>query len=64
MVREIPSVGALSPEVRRVVEALKENVEDLRGTRGNSVKIKQLSNTASNDDIINKINELITHIQG
>lgn len=62
--RAIPSLGGISPEVKKVLDPIKENVEELRAMRGNSIKIEQLQETASNADIINKINELLTLIQG
>lgn len=62
--RQIPSLGAIPPEIKKVLEPIKENIEELRATRGNSVKIEKLPETASNLDIINKINEILTLIQG
>lgn len=62
--RQIPSLGAIQPEIKKVLEPIKENIEELRATRGNSVKIEKLPETASNLDIINKINEILTLIQG
>lgn len=56
----IPSAPLDSP-VRQHLEALKENVERLRGVRG--VKIKPLASTATLADVINKINELIDQSQ-
>lgn len=60
--RGIPATGGLPSETRKVVDALKENVEELRSVT--SDKIKPLPSTATNADIINKINEILTRIQG
>lgn len=60
--RQIPSTGGLDPSVRKHIEAIKENLEELRGIRGD--KIEQLASTATNAEIISKINEVITKIQG
>jgi len=62
--RQIPSTGGIPAEIRKVVDALKENIEEVRGMRGNNIKIELLQSTATNADIINKINELLTHLQG
>ena len=60
--KQIPSTNGLQPEVRHVLDAVKENIEQLRGIRGE--KINTLTNGASQLDIIQKINDLINRIQG
>ena len=61
--RQIPSTGAVSKEVRPHIEALKENIEELRGIRGE--KIKPLDpGTATLSDVASKVNELLTVFQG
>jgi len=60
--KQIPSLGGVEPVVRRPLEALKENIEELRGVR--STKIAPLSESATSSEIITKINELITRLQG
>jgi len=62
--RQIPATGAVPPEIRKVIDAVKENIEEVRAMRSNNIKITQLASTATNADIINKINELLTHLQG
>lgn len=62
--RQIPSTGAIPIESRKVIDALKENIEEIRGARGNNIKIALLPGTATTNDIITKINELIKHLQG
>jgi hypothetical protein len=58
----IPSIAGVPKESRPVIEALKENVEELRAMRGS--KIDTLQNTATTSDIISKINEIIARLQG
>jgi len=60
--RAIPSSGGIPPESRKVVDALKENIEDLRAMRGD--KIEALPSTATTAQIISKINEIIVRLQG
>ncbi len=60
--RQIPSLGGLPREIARIAEAIKQNIEELRGI--SSSKIQPLPETASNEDVINKINEIITRLQG
>lgn len=59
--RQIPSPSGCGKEEARVLDAVKENVEQLRGVRGG--KIQPLPATATTTDIINKINELISRLQ-
>jgi hypothetical protein len=61
-VKQIPATSGVPPPTRSVVEALKENVEEVRGLRG--TKIKALPSTATLADVITKINEVITRLQG
>lgn len=60
--KQIPSTAGIDPVVRRPLDAIKENIEELRGIRGS--KIEPLQSTATNSEIIAKINELITRLQG
>lgn len=50
------------PSQRDFLGRIKETVETVTGRRGN--RITELPSTASDGDIINKINELIRAIQG
>lgn len=44
------------------MDALKENVEDLRSMRG--LRITALPASATLADVISKVNEIITRLQG
>lgn len=46
----------------RVLDALKQNVEDITGQRGNG-KIEALASTATTADLIAKVNEIIARLQ-
>jgi len=48
-------------DTRMFLDAVKENIESLTGVRGG--KIKELPATATNADIIGKINELVGRLQ-
>ena len=60
--KQIPSPAGLDPEVRKPIEAIKENIEQLRGVRG--TKIDTLPSTATLAEVIAKTNEIITRLQG
>lgn len=62
MSAQIPSTAGIDQATRRVLDPLKENVEQLRGRRG--AKIEALSTTATNAEIIAKINAIIDRLQG
>lgn len=59
--RSIPQVPKPGEPRDRFDQALKENIEVITGQRVD--KIKQLPSTASTDEIIAKINELIARLQ-
>lgn len=59
--RAIPQVPKGQESRGRFDEALKENLEIIMGQRGN--KLKPLAETATNAEIIAKINELIALLQ-
>ena len=58
MKRAIPSPQANQIDINR---AVKENLEQIMGQR--LPEIKQLADTSTTADIINKINELIARLQ-
>lgn len=60
--RAIPSSGGIPIETRKSIDALKENMEDLRAMRGDKIAI--LATTATTGQIISKINEIIVRLQG
>lgn len=62
MSAQIPSTAGIDQATRRVLDPLKENVEQLRGRRG--AKIEALSDTATTAEIIAKINAIIDRLQG
>lgn len=56
----IPSVNFQDGELQRVLLALKENAELLNGTRIG--KITSLNSTATDSEVISKINEIIDRL--
>jgi hypothetical protein len=58
MKRAIPQPNANQLEINR---AVKENIEQITGQRGG--RIKPLSESASNAEIIAKINEIVDRLQ-
>jgi len=58
MKRAIPSPNANQQDINR---AVKENLEQIMGQR--LPEIKQLANTSTTTDIINKVNEIIARLQ-
>ena len=58
---QIPSTQGIDPVVRRVLDPIKENIEVLKGRRGD--KIQPLQPAATLADVINKLNELIAKLQ-
>lgn len=61
MSAQIPSTAGIDPVVKRVLDATKENIELIKGRRG--TKIASLSVSATNTEIVNKINEIIARLQ-
>lgn len=58
----IPATGGLPPEVARVLEPLKANVEIMTGARPGTDEIVPLPSTASLANVIYKVNEIISRI--
>lgn len=56
----IPAVNFSDAAVSQAISALKENVEIITGARGGEVS--SLGSTATNAEIISKINEIITKL--
>lgn len=62
MSAQIPSTAGIDKTIRRVLDPIKENVEQLRGRRAE--KIEALSDSATTADLIEKVNEIIARLQG
>lgn len=62
MKAQIPSTAGVDPTLKRILDPMKENIEQLRGRR--QTKIEPLSASATNSEIIAKINEVIERMQG
>lgn len=62
--RAIPQIpkGVLDPQLTRVLEALKENFEILSGQRGD--KVLPLPTGASLDEVVAKVNDLVSRSSG
>ncbi len=58
----IPSVALQDQSLNSVVNALKENIEIINGSRIGVGEIRTLDTAATTSDIINKINEIIRRL--
>lgn len=58
----IPSTGGLPGAVANVLRPIKENIELLTGVRGG--ELEQLPTTATLDDVIAKVNEIVARLNG
>lgn len=58
----IPNIAPQAANAYSVLQALRTNVEILTGTRGGA--IQPLPATASQDDVIRKVNEIIERLMG
>lgn len=58
----IPSTSNLPPEVARVLEPLKANVELITGSRPGSVSLPSLATDATLADVITKVNQILSRI--
>lgn len=61
MKRPIPQLPVGDEAMVRVLRALKENQEEMMGQRGG--RLTELESTATTDEIIDKINEIIRKLQ-
>jgi hypothetical protein len=58
----IPSTSNLPPEVARVLEPLKANVELITGSRPGSTSLTSLATDATLADVITKVNQILSRI--
>lgn len=58
----IPSVALQDQSLNTVVNALKENIEIMNGSRIGVGEIRTLDAAATTSDIINKVNEIIRRL--
>lgn len=58
----IPPINIPDRNLMTILGAMKENIEIITGSRPKVPAIAQLSSSASTNDIINKINEIITRL--
>lgn len=58
----IPSVALQDQALNTVVNALKENIEIINGSRLGIGEISTLATTATSADIISKVNEIIRRL--
>lgn len=58
----IPGVGALQPDVARVLEPIKQNLEIIMGARPGVSELTKLNSTASLADVISKVNEIVSRL--
>jgi hypothetical protein len=55
----IPVYSSADKTLTLAITAIKENIEIMNGSRPGTSQMNQLSTTASNTEIISKINEII-----
>lgn len=58
----IPSTANLPPEVARVVEPLKANVELITGSRPGFTSLASVASDATLADVITKVNQILSRI--
>ena len=58
----IPSTSNLPPEVARVLEPLKANVELITGSRPGSISLASLPSDTTLADVIIKVNQILSRI--
>jgi hypothetical protein len=58
----IPSVALQDQQLNTVVNAIKENIEILTGSRVGVGEIRTLGTSATNDEIVAKLNEVIKRL--
>lgn len=58
----IPMVQTPDRTLSLAIAAIKENIEIMNGSRGNIGAMSQLPATATNDEIIAKINEVVARL--
>jgi len=56
----IPAIRSEDPGLYRTLQALKDNVEQITGVRGQS--LTELASDASLSDVIAKVNSIITRL--
>lgn len=61
MSAQIPSTAGIDPAPKRVLDAMKENIELIKGRRG--TPISPLATTATTAETIAKVNEIIALLQ-
>jgi hypothetical protein len=61
--RQIPATGGIAdPSARKSIDAIKENIEDIRGGRGNKIAALDPA-TATLSDVAKKVNEILAVLQ-
>jgi hypothetical protein len=58
----IPATNNLPPEIARVIEPIKANVELMTGARPGSVSLQALDSAATLTDAVTKINQILSRI--
>jgi len=58
----IPGTGSLDPNLARIIEPIKQNIEMINGSRPGSTVINQLPTTASMADVIATVNKILSRI--
>jgi len=59
----IPGLESLPPQIATVLRPIKQWIETVRGERPNTAKIEKLGPSASTNDLIRKVNEIIDRLQ-
>lgn len=58
----IPATGNLPPEIARVIDPIKTNVELMTGARPGSTSLQELDSAATLADAVTKINQILSRI--
>lgn len=60
----IPTLNTGNGDTDRFAEAVKTNLDSMTGQQKNAVKLLPLASTATTEEIITRLNELLRRLQG
>lgn len=60
----IPAVSTGQAQIDQFAAAVKQNMDQMTGQQKNAVKLTVLPSTASNAEIIGRLNALLNRLQG
>lgn len=59
----VPTINTGRADLDRVLSALKQNMDGITGQARNARRLEPLSSTASNAEIITRLNEILARLQ-